>query len=34
MTKSLAVEWGPYRVRVSGIVPGMIEGTEGVVRLG
>ena len=33
MTKTLAVEWGPYKVRVSGIVPGIIGGTEGFSRL-
>lgn len=34
MTKTLAVEWGPNKVRVVGIVPGGIEGTEGFERLG
>ena len=34
MTKVLAVEWGPYGVRVAGIVPGIIAGTEGLARLG
>ena len=34
MTRTLAVEWGPYQVRVCGLVPGMIEGTEGFARLG
>ena len=34
MTKTLACEWGPYGVRVCGIVPGMIAGTEGAARLG
>jgi NAD(P)-dependent dehydrogenase (short-subunit alcohol dehydrogenase family) len=34
MTKTLAVEWGPNKVRVVGIVPGSIEGTEGFERLG
>lgn len=24
ITKTLAVEWGPYKVRVAGIVPGYI----------
>lgn len=33
MTKVLAVEWGPHGVRVNGIVPGPIEGTEGMSRL-
>ena len=34
LTKTLAVEWGPNKVRVVGIVPGAIEGTEGFERLG
>lgn len=34
MTKTLACEWGPHGVRVVGIVPGAIEGTEGFERLG
>jgi NAD(P)-dependent dehydrogenase (short-subunit alcohol dehydrogenase family) len=29
----LAVEWGPHNIRVVGIVPGAIAGTEGVERL-
>ena len=34
ITKVLATEWGPYGIRVCGIVPGAIEGTEGFSRLG
>lgn len=34
LTKVLAVEWGPNKVRVNGIVPGAIKGTEGMARLG
>ena len=34
LTKVLATEWGPFNVRVVGIVPGYIEGTEGFERLG
>lgn len=33
ITKSLAVEWGPYNVRVIGICPGIIEGTVGFNKL-
>ncbi len=33
LTRSLAVEWGRDGIRVNGIVPGPIEGTEGVARL-
>jgi peroxisomal 2,4-dienoyl-CoA reductase len=33
LTRTLAVEWGPYGIRVNGIAPGPIEGTEGVTRL-
>jgi peroxisomal 2,4-dienoyl-CoA reductase len=33
LTRTLAVEWGPHRIRVNGIAPGPIEGTEGVARL-
>lgn len=33
LTKVLACEWGPYKIRVNGIAPGPVEGTEGVKRL-
>uniref|UniRef100_A0A8C5Q7J2 Peroxisomal 2,4-dienoyl-CoA reductase [(3E)-enoyl-CoA-producing] n=1 Tax=Leptobrachium leishanense TaxID=445787 RepID=A0A8C5Q7J2_9ANUR len=33
MTKHLAVEWGPSRVRVNCLAPGPISGTEGIRRL-
>uniref|UniRef100_A0A2K8DNE3 2,4-dienoyl-CoA reductase [(3E)-enoyl-CoA-producing] n=2 Tax=Chromera velia TaxID=505693 RepID=A0A2K8DNE3_9ALVE len=33
MTKHMAVEWGPANVRVLGIAPGPIAGTEGMSRL-
>ncbi|KAJ7305746.1 hypothetical protein JRQ81_010112 [Phrynocephalus forsythii] len=33
MTKHLAVEWGPHRIRVNSVAPGPITGTEGVRRL-
>jgi peroxisomal 2,4-dienoyl-CoA reductase len=34
MTKTLALEWGPHGVRVVGLIPGYIEGTQGFERLG
>lgn len=34
MMKNLALEWGKYGIRSNSIVPGPIEGTEGVKRLG
>lgn len=33
LTRVLAVEWGEYGIRVNGIAPGPIAGTEGVRRL-
>jgi len=34
LMKNLALEWGKYGIRSNSIVPGPIEGTEGVRRLG
>ena len=33
VTRVLAVEWGPEGIRVNGVVPGPIDGTEGMARL-
>lgn len=33
MTRVLAMEWGPQGIRVNSIVPGPIDGTEGMARL-
>ncbi|HEX4348313.1 MAG TPA: SDR family oxidoreductase [Vicinamibacterales bacterium] len=33
LTRTLAVEWGHYGIRVNGLAPGPVDGTEGVRRL-
>lgn len=33
ITRTLAMEWGPYGIRINSIAPGPIEGTEGMARL-
>ena len=33
LMKNLALEWGPYSIRVNSIAPGPIEGTEGMKRM-
>ncbi len=33
ITRTLAIEWGPEGVRVNSIIPGPIDGTEGMARL-
>jgi NAD(P)-dependent dehydrogenase (short-subunit alcohol dehydrogenase family) len=33
ITRTLAIEWGPEGIRVNSVIPGPIEGTEGMKRL-
>ncbi len=33
LTRSLSAEWGPAKIRVNGLAPGPVDGTEGVRRL-
>jgi 2,4-dienoyl-CoA reductase [(3E)-enoyl-CoA-producing], peroxisomal len=33
LTRSLAAEWGPFRIRLNAVAPGLVEGTEGARRL-
>jgi peroxisomal 2,4-dienoyl-CoA reductase len=33
ITRNLSTEWGPYSIRVNGVAPGIIQGTEGLRRL-
>ena len=33
LTRTLAIEWGPEGIRVNSLIPGPIDGTEGMARL-
>jgi NAD(P)-dependent dehydrogenase (short-subunit alcohol dehydrogenase family) len=33
LTRTLAIEWGPEGLRINSIIPGPIDGTEGMARL-
>jgi peroxisomal 2,4-dienoyl-CoA reductase len=33
LTRALSAEWGPVKIRVNGLAPGPVDGTEGVRRL-
>jgi len=33
LTRSLSADWGPAKIRVNGLAPGPVDGTEGVQRL-
>lgn len=33
VTRSLAIEWGPHGLRINSVIPGPIDGTEGMARL-